>query len=67
MVLNERHLERLLREFIEEYDHMARPRQGSDDGTPIPTESPPHLDGPTTLVATPVPGALHRRHQRPAA
>jgi hypothetical protein len=28
IVLNERHLQRLLREFIEEYYHVARPHQG---------------------------------------
>jgi len=38
-----------------------------DGNTPIPTESPPDLDGPTKLVATPVPGGLHHRYERRAA
>jgi transposase InsO family protein len=67
IVLNEPHLERLLREFIEEYYHVARPHQGLGGDTPIPTQSPPDLDGPTTLVATPVLGGLHHRYQRRAA
>ena len=67
IVLNERHLERLLGEFIEEYYHVARPHQGLGGDTPIATESPPDLDGPTTLVATPVLGGLHHRYERQAA
>ena len=67
IVLNEHHLERLLREFIEEYCHVARPHQGLGGDTPIPTKSPPHLDGPTMLVATAVLGGLHHRHERQAA
>ncbi len=59
--------EGLLREFIEEHYHVARPHQGLGVDTPIPTESPPHLDGPTKLVATPVLGGLHRRYERQAA
>ena len=67
IVLNERHLERLLGEFIEEYYCAARPHQGLGGDTPVPTESLPHLDGRTTLVATPVPGGLDHRYQRQAA
>jgi len=32
--------------------------------TPIPTDGPPDLNGPTTLVATPVLGGLPHRHER---
>jgi hypothetical protein len=67
IVLNEPHLERLLREFTEGYYHVARPHQGLGAATPIPTEGPPQLDGRTTLVATPVRGGLHHRDQRQAA
>ena len=61
---SEAHLERLLREFTEEYYHVARPHQGLGGDTPIPTESLPRFDGPTTLVARPVLGGLHHRHIR---
>ncbi len=67
IVLSEAHLERLLREFIEEYYHVARPHQGLGGDTPTPTESPPEIDGPTRLVAIPVLGGLHHRYVRAAA
>ena len=35
IVLSEDHLNRLLREFITEYYHVARPHQGLDGDTPI--------------------------------
>ena len=67
IVLSEAHLERLLREFIEEYYHVARPHQGLDGKTPVPTESPPEIDGPTTLVIIPVLGGRHHRYVPVAA
>jgi transposase InsO family protein len=67
IVLNERHLQRLLEEFIEEYYHVARSHQGLDGDTPLPTESPPRFDGPTHPVATPLLGGLHHRYTRVAA
>jgi len=67
VVLSEAHLERLLRKFIEDHYHVARPHQGLGAQTPIPTESPPDIDGPTTLVAIPVLGGLHHRYRRIAA
>ena len=60
-------LERLLREFIEEYYHVARPHQDLGGETPIPTESPPEFDSPTDLVAVPILGGLHHRYIRVAA
>ena len=35
-VLNQSHLERLLKELIKEYYHQARPHQGLEGDTPIP-------------------------------
>jgi hypothetical protein len=67
IVLSEAHLDRLLREFIEEYYHVARPHQGLAGETPIPTESPPGTDGPTKLVAVRILGGLHHRYHRVAA
>ena len=37
IVLNEGRLKRLLKEFIEEYYHLARPHQGLHGGTPVPS------------------------------
>ena len=67
IVLSEAHLERLLREFIEECYHASRPHQGLDGETPIPTEGLPEIDGPTKLVAAPILGGLHHRYHRVAA
>ena len=67
IVLNERHLERLLAEFIERYYHTHRPHQGLDGDTPAPHITPPEFTGPTRLVATPVLGGLHHTYRRVAA
>jgi hypothetical protein len=40
MVLNEDHLKRLLKEFIEGYYHRARPHQGLHGDTPVPSVKP---------------------------
>ncbi len=68
IVLGQGHLERLLREFIEQYYHPARPHQGLDGDTPVPqpkAEVP--ITGPTKLISTPILGGLHHRYQRVAA
>ena len=68
IVLGEGHLERLLREFIEEYYHPCRPHQGLDGDTPIPqTKAQVPITGPTTLISTPILGGLHHLYQRVAA
>ena len=67
IVLSEAHLERLLREFIEEYYHVARPHQGLGGDTPIAMQTPLDIDGLTKLVAVPTLGGLHHRYVRVAA
>ena len=67
IVLSQRHCERLLREFIDDYYHVARPHQGLDGETPIPRERGPTINGPTKLVSLPVLGGLHHRYERLAA
>ena len=67
MVLNEEHLKRLLKEFMEEYYHRARPHQGLHGDTPVPSAKPePAADG-SRLVSIPVVGGLHHRYVRVAA
>ena len=67
IVLNQGHLEHLLREFIEYY-HTARPHQGIGGNTPIAQEKPPRISaGPSKLVSIRVLGGLHHRHVRVAA
>jgi transposase InsO family protein len=68
IVLGQDHLERLLREFIEEYYHVARPHQGLDGDTPIPQpKADAPITEPTKLISTPILGGLHHRYQRVAA
>jgi len=68
IVLGQGHLERLLREFIEDYYHVARPPQGLDGDTPIPQpKAAAPITGPTKLISTPILGGLHHRYQRVAA
>ena len=68
IVLGQGHLERLLREFIEDYYHVARPHQGLDGDTPIPQpKADAPITGPTKLISTPILGGLHHRYQRVAA
>jgi len=63
IVLNQRHLERLLREFIQDYYHTARPHQGLGGETPAQET----LSGEGELIAVPVLGGLHHRYYRTAA
>ena len=65
IVLNEGHLKRLLKEFIEEYYHLARPHQGLNGDTPVPSDKPEV--GVSGLVSIPVVGGLHHRYIRVAA
>jgi transposase InsO family protein len=67
IVLNQRHLERLLKEFIEEYYHTARPHQGLNGDTPFPQGQPSEITGPSKLISIPVLGGLHHCYQRVAA
>jgi transposase InsO family protein len=64
IVLNERHLKRLVAEFLVYY-HAARPHQSLDDNSPIPREVEPPERGP--IVRTPLVGGLHHRYGRRAA
>jgi putative transposase len=67
IVLNEEHLKRLLKEFIEEYYHLARPHQGLNGDTPVPSAKPESAADASRLVSIPVVGGLHHRYTRVAA
>ncbi len=67
IVLSERHLNRLLREYIEQYYHSARPHQGLDGGTPVATKKPSVAAGPLKLISFPICSGLHHRYERLAA
>ncbi|GAG35589.1 unnamed protein product, partial [marine sediment metagenome] len=67
IVFGQGHLERLLREFLDEYYHVARPHQGLDGDTPISHEKRERTPGPRKLISIPVLGGLHHRYVRVAA
>ena len=67
IILSEEHLKGLLKEFIEEYYHIARPHQGLDGDPPFPAAKPEPVTGANRLVSIPVVGGLHHRYVRMAA
>jgi transposase InsO family protein len=67
IVISEKHLKRLLKEYIEEYYHVARPHHGLGGETPFPTDKPDPVREPSRLVSIPVVGGLHHRYSRVAA
>ena len=67
IVLNEEHLKRLLKEFIEEYYHLARPHQGLNGDIPVLRAKPEPAADASRLVSIPVVGGLHHRYIRVAA
>ena len=66
IILNQNHLRRLLREYIDEYYHVARPHQGLNRGTPIPQMNMKSTAG-ARIISIPVVGGLHHRYERIAA
>ena len=66
IVLNRSHLERLLREFIEGYYHIARPHQGLKGDTPVSQTKQPSISGLRKLISIPVLEGLHYRYIRGA-
>ncbi len=67
IVLNEKHLNRLLREYIERYYHASRPHLGLNGDTPVATKKRELVQGPIRLISFPVCGGLHHRYERVAA
>ena len=67
IILNEEHLKRLLKEFVEEYYHLARPHQGLNGETPVPSAKPKPAADASRLFSIPVVGGLDHRYIRVAA
>ncbi len=63
IVLGQWHLERLLRQYLEDYYHTARPHQGLGGEKP----SLSTMAGEGELFSLPVVGGLHHRYYRAAA
>jgi hypothetical protein len=67
IVLSERHLNRLLKEYLGQHYHTGRPYQGLNGDTPISTKRPVVFEKPIKLNSFPVCGGLHHRYERVAA
>jgi len=67
IVFNQAHLDRLLRQYIDEYYHVSRPHQGLGGETPVPHDRHESFAAPTKLISNPVVGGLHHRYVRVAA
>ena len=63
IVINERHLRRLLRRYLAYYN-ATRPHQALHNNSPYPREVQPQAGG--RIVAIPQVGGLHHRYQRAA-
>jgi putative transposase len=63
LVLNERHLRRLMRAYLAYYN-SSRPHQALENNSPIPREVQPPSCG--RISAVPEVGGLHHRYQRAA-
>ena len=66
VVLNERHLRRLLTDYVAYY-HDDRTHLGLDKATPASRSVAPHREGEAAVVALPRIGGLHHRYEWRAA
>ena len=64
IILNERHLRRILSEFIDDYYHTTRPHLSLNRNSPIPRNIDPPSNG--KIVSTPILGGLHHCYHRVA-
>jgi len=53
--------------LVKSYYHLARPHQGLDGDTPLPSNKPMRKEHPTKLVSIPICGGLHHRYERVVA
>ena len=63
VILGERQLRRVLREYIESYFNTARPHQGLGQRMPRPSPSTPEQSPEGRLIAIPVLGGLHHDYR----
>ena len=62
LILNERHLEDVLKEYVYPYFNKARPHQGIEQRVPVPPERKSYATG-AQVVALPVLGGLHHDYR----
>ena len=66
VILSERHLHRVLREYVETYFNSARPHQGLFQRIPALAESRSVSEIGRNVVGLPILGGLHHDYQRAA-
>jgi hypothetical protein len=64
IILNEKHLHRILTEYINEYYNKTRTHQSLSNDCPEPRAIDPPENG--TVISTPILGGLHHRYTRKA-
>ncbi|HBF36091.1 MAG TPA: integrase, partial [Firmicutes bacterium] len=63
--MNEKHLEYLLKEYIDHYYNPHRTHQGIGRQTPLPSVRPAETSiGKTTLISEPVLGGLYHNYRK---
>ncbi len=65
LLLGERHLRRLLREYVDDYFNECRPHQGIDQTIPKSTAND-NVVAVGDVIARPILGGLHHDYQRVA-
>ena len=67
IVFGPRHVERLIRDFLNDYYHSHRPHQGLKRQPPVPIERPNFSEDASRLISLPVLNGLHHQYFRVAA
>jgi putative transposase len=62
LILNERHLERVLEEYVNSYFNEARPHQGIEQRVPVALKRESYIPG-ANVVGLPVLGGLHHDYR----
>ena len=62
LILNERHLRGVLKEYALSYFNEARPHQGIEQRVPVPSERKSYAPG-AQVVALPILGGLHHDYR----
>ena len=63
VILSERHLRRILGEYVETYFNRARPHQGLSQRVPSPGGPPSIVDVGRKVVGRPILGGLHHDYR----
>ena len=62
LILNERHMESVLKEYAFSYFNESRPHQGIEQRVPVPSERESYVPG-AEIVGLPILGGLHHDYR----